>query len=151
MADTPKKEHTLADAWLVGKKIGIALAMTLAISHSFYASYLKEEDVAKGNYQVQKKALEGFSENVDVTIGRMQGQIDILMRVCLPAAAPLAVRSAPAPSEVDSFEDPDADILDEIFELEVASAPMTVAEMPLPQESLKVQLPDAPWEQKGNL
>jgi len=166
-----------------GKKLAAVVIVAAAFGQSLYAAFFKEadEDVAKDNYVVQKAALEQFSNEVDVELAYLRGQIDGLKAVVAgrepspevsaalkkmePAVAGTIVDVVPEPP-ADSFvpPEPDEDTMSieedegaEEFEPEPAPREEKKAERkPDPynprdmvqQRSIKVDLPDAPWEEQ---
>jgi len=158
--------HELVDK---GKKWAATVVVIVAFLQSLYASYIKEADetVAKDNYAVQAMALEDFSNKVDVRIAEMSGRLGSLEAVCVgvlqpkvadaatpqkTVAAPQTVSPPKGQKKAKLFELPggmmmSADPGDGVFK--IAPEEDFVAP-PQAQESLKVRLPDAPWQKKGS-
>jgi hypothetical protein len=141
--------HSLIDR---GKRWAATAVIVAAFLHSLYASYIKEaeEGVAKSNYKVQTEALEGFSTGVDIELAIMSGRLDMLERVCIGALQ--SRESAPAVrAQHSSQTEEDPEQTEE--RVYPPPPPDHVAQIPSPsshymeQKSLKVRLPDAPWEQ----
>lgn len=170
-----------------GKRAAAIVIVAVAFLQSLYASYIKEadEDVAKENYVVQKQALEQFSNEVDVELAYLRGQIDGLKAVVSgrePKAEVAAALQGEEPSSGDEVEEVVPEPQYDHYIVPEPAEEMSVSEdegimtedaegfepEPEPalreekkaerkpnsynprdmvqQRSLKVDLPDAPWE-----
>lgn len=97
-----------------GKKWAATVVVLVAFLQSLYASYIKDEDVAKETYTVQKTAMEEFADEVDISLDELedqvaflQGQVDVL-KAALPGEtlAALAIEDAAAAAlDEDGAED----------------------------------------------
>lgn len=155
----PKKKFDLHDLVDTGKKWAGTAVVVAAFAHGLYAAYIKEEEVAKKAYNVQRTALEGFSDHVDLEVASLKGRVESLERVCMfalvsntglgsamaDAPTPLAAGRGPASEE----EGEEAEETTSTDGDEVKSMPKSAESKPPPhleQHSLKVRLPDKPWE-----
>lgn len=156
-APESKPKHSLLDAMKRGREYAASLVMLVTLGHSLYASYFKEEKVAKTNYEATSETLTSYSHEVKDQLEALKFRTTVLEAELAARKIEVKpeVKPAPAPRpKIVIIEEPDQpaahsipieyqDIIERQPQTSMASDGDGIIDDPL-----IINLPERPWEQQ---